>query len=285
MVYENRLPVNFSFGTLSTAAAIGDTTLSSAEFATALPAGLSTTTYVPMSVQDITTRAFEVVWVTGHAAAATTATVVRGREGATAQAWPAGTQWLVGPTVRDGILPVANRAALPTDAHTGMRCFIQDEQLTIERSAVCWGWPTAMVRATGTQTIPSELPTPLRFNVEDIDNANGHDNAVNNSRYTVKMAGWYQLSGHTSVQVGTEFHCLCSWYKNGALLPSGGGIVGPIHSTTVAGIYPAATVIASFVVGDYIELWMYQDDGQPLDTASSSVAYQPYMAIRHLGGL
>lgn len=132
MTYENRLPQNYSFGTLTQAAAISDTTLTSTDFATRLPSGLSTTNYVPMVLQDPSTGNYEVVWVNAHTASATTCTVVRGKESTSARAWANGTLWTVSPTLRDGMLPVANRAALPADPHVGMRAYIQDEQVAVE---------------------------------------------------------------------------------------------------------------------------------------------------------
>jgi hypothetical protein len=132
LTYESRLPVNYAFGVLTSAAAISDTTLTSADFATRLPSGLSTTTYVPITLQDPSTGLFEIVWANAHTAAATTCTVLRGREGTSARAWGSGTLWVVAPTLRDGVLPVANTAALPADPHVGLRAFLQDTQTRVE---------------------------------------------------------------------------------------------------------------------------------------------------------
>jgi hypothetical protein len=132
LTYESRLPVNYAFGVLTSAAAISDTTLTSTDFATRLPSGLSTTTYVPITLQDPSTGLFEIVWANAHTAAATTCTVLRGREGTSARAWGSGTLWVVAPTLRDGVLPVANAAALPADPHVGLRAFLQDTQTRVE---------------------------------------------------------------------------------------------------------------------------------------------------------
>lgn len=284
MVYENRLTVNYAFGSLSNAAAVSDTTLVSAEFATALPSALSATTYVPISLQDPNTRVCEVVWATGHTAASTSATVVRGREGLAARAWPSGTLWGITPTVRDGILQVANRAALPTDPHTGMRCWITDENLMIERSPVCWGWPMAHLRQSVAQPIPSGVPTTLQFGAEDFDNAGGHDNTTNNSRYTCKMAGWYQVAGGAGFTSGGGGYRIATLYRNGAPLL---GSVGWAVSASPGGIYTATPIRTTHVllaVGDYVELFAYQDSGTTLSTIVSS-HYESTLSVRHLGGL
>lgn len=137
MTYESRLTLNYSFGTLSAAASVSDTTLSSADFAT-LPAGLSTTTYIPITLQDPNLKVAEVVWANAHTAAATTITVLRGRESTSSRAWPSGTLWTLAPTVRDGLLSLANRAALPSDPHTGLRTYLQDEAIVVERAKSGW---------------------------------------------------------------------------------------------------------------------------------------------------
>lgn len=158
-MYETRLTLNYVFGTLTNAAAVSDTTLVSADFVP-LPAGLSTTTYVPITLQDPATKVFEVVWATGHGSGASTVTVVRAREGGSARSWPVGTLWTVAPTLRDGVLPVANRAALPTDPHGGLRAYLQDEQLILEWIVgVGWVNTVAGVGYRATQVLAADTGT------------------------------------------------------------------------------------------------------------------------------
>jgi hypothetical protein len=134
VVYEYRDPADYKFGTLSLAAAISDTTLNSANFASLVGGLLSTTRYVPMVLHDPTIPAYEVVWITAHTAAATSVTVVRGKEGTAARAWPSQTQWLIAPTIRDALAAVANAAALPSEPHTGMRALQLDTGAVVERT-------------------------------------------------------------------------------------------------------------------------------------------------------
>ncbi|MGW5720771.1 hypothetical protein ACWEVP_31680 [Amycolatopsis sp. NPDC003865] len=105
---------------------------------TALPSGLSTTMYLPITLQDPANKLYEIVWVTAHAAGSNTITVVRGKEGTAARAWPASTLWTCAPTLRDGVLSVANAAALPTDAHIGLRVCQQDTQQMLEWTTGGW---------------------------------------------------------------------------------------------------------------------------------------------------
>jgi hypothetical protein len=130
MAVYYREPADFAFGTLSVAAALGDTTLQSTQF-TSLGTGYSAganPVVLPIVLINTATPAREVVWVTGHTSASNSVTVVRGKEGTTAQAWPSGTQWICAPTVaRDG-LPYMSAATLAglTDTHAGMRALEVD---------------------------------------------------------------------------------------------------------------------------------------------------------------
>jgi hypothetical protein len=135
-----RMPSDYQFGTLGVAAAIGDTTLTSNAFAT-LPSGQTTSAVTPLVLHNPAAGTHEVVWVTAHTASATTATVVRGKESSTAQAWPTGTQWICAPTAaRDG-LPALSAAALTamTDPHVGMRA-LETDSSTVKEWTYAGGW-------------------------------------------------------------------------------------------------------------------------------------------------
>jgi len=129
-----RAPVDFGFGTISVAAAIGDTTLTSTAFA-ALPSNFSTSNVCPLNLINPSTGAREVVWITGHTAASTTVTVIRGKEGTAAAAWASGSQWVCAPTAsRDGVpLMTTTQINALTDQHVGMRV------LNTDTSSV-WEW-------------------------------------------------------------------------------------------------------------------------------------------------
>lgn len=155
--YDQRLPLDGRFGQLSGGVDALATSLTSADFA-GLPSDLSTVKYVPIVLADDSQRLFEVVWVTGHSAGSTTVTVIRGREGSTARSWGAGALWRCGPTSRDAQPLYANRAALPADAHLGMRAFLLDEGRPVVKGANGWAIASADVpfghagRAAGFQT-------------------------------------------------------------------------------------------------------------------------------------
>ena len=91
---------------------VGATTMNGAGLAD-LPA-IGATQFAAITLDPLgTAGAPEVVWVTAHTASATSATIVRAREGTTARQHASGTAWVHGPTPAD-YLTVAAAASLPS---------------------------------------------------------------------------------------------------------------------------------------------------------------------------
>lgn len=93
MANEIRVRGNLVSGTLSVALLAGDTTMSSAGLAN-LPA-ISASQHAVIIIEN------EIIYVTAHTAAATTATILRGQEGTTAAAHSLNVAWVHGPVVSD----------------------------------------------------------------------------------------------------------------------------------------------------------------------------------------
>lgn len=94
MSNEIRSRTNFVSGTLSVALSNVDTTMSSAGLASL--AVIDSTNYAAIAIEN------EIVWVTTHTAAATTATILRAQEGTSAAAHSINVAWQHGPTAFDG---------------------------------------------------------------------------------------------------------------------------------------------------------------------------------------
>lgn len=217
MTYENRYGVNYAYGVLTQAADKAAATLVSDDFINRLPTGLSTTTYVPVTLQDAATGTYEIVWVNNHAAGSNTANVLRGRESTTALTWPAGTLWIVAPTQRDGVLWVPTRSALPTDAHVGLRAIIADEQVVVE-----WvlgvGWAgTGPVAYRTNQLLAADAPSVTFVNIPptlkrlQLDWMARGTGAATYSDLRIRVnnnaTGAYYTNIHH--QVGTVINCYC----------------------------------------------------------------------------
>lgn len=228
MANESRVPLNYFSGTLTTAAAISDTTLASSAFA-ALGTGYTTGLYLPLTLGDGTN--FELVWLTGHTAASSNATVVRGKEGTSARAWPAGTQILCAPTVRDG-REVVLRANLPSDAAYGETKVVVDEGITVMKTATA-GWqaavgvanPTDFGRRTDGSTIPVSSAVMMR-----------------GGRVTANTNGSGQIAGTFEVPFPNQcFRVIPAWISGGTTNFFSLGIAAVTASGFTAFLYNSAS--------------------------------------------
>lgn len=195
--YDQRDVQDYRFGQLSSGITALDTTLASTAFA-GLPATPTTTRYIPLTIADDSLGLYETVWVTGHSAASQSVTVVRGREGSSSRAWAAGSTWRIAPTIRDVVLWVANRAALPTDGHLGMRVGLADVGQIVEKTAS--GWMQAGVqpfghlgRTAGFQAVGTGAYVVFDT-AQELIGGMTFDNA--NDCLTIPVAGLYRITGH-----------------------------------------------------------------------------------------
>lgn len=91
-----RIRADYVFGTTDAALTSSDATLSSPAL-TRLPA-VASPDVAAITLHDSAAGTYEIVHVTAHTASATMATILRGQEGSTAQAWGSGSAWLHGVT-------------------------------------------------------------------------------------------------------------------------------------------------------------------------------------------
>lgn len=133
MAGKVRLRIPNAGGTLTQACDSSDGTLYSAEFGT-FPTDLSDDFYVPISLRH-PAYGYEVAWGRAHATNGNPAlSVFRGKEATTAKPYPSGTSWMQAITPYD-VLHTCTRSTLPADAFVGMRCFLTDEVLVVERTS------------------------------------------------------------------------------------------------------------------------------------------------------
>lgn len=116
MANDKRSRTNLVAGALSAGISGADTTISSAGLAGLAVIDATNHAAITIFAADGNGRILvsEIVYVTAHTAAATTATVVRGREGTSASAWSSGATWAHAPTTRDlstGTVAFASRTA------------------------------------------------------------------------------------------------------------------------------------------------------------------------------
>jgi hypothetical protein len=136
MSFEQRQVLNYFSTSLTVAASVTDTTMRASMFT-----GLDTdfgSKYLPLVLHDDALGVYEIVAVVAHTVSSDTVTVVRGREGTTARAWPAGTRVDCAPTAYDMLL-ARNAATLPPDPYIGMRASRLDRLDVLERVNGYWG--------------------------------------------------------------------------------------------------------------------------------------------------
>lgn len=103
MANEKRSRTNLIAGALSSGMTVGDTVMSSAALADLAVIDATNHAAIILFVADSNGRitAKEIIYVTAHTAAATTATVARGQEGTVALAWASASKWVHAATAKD----------------------------------------------------------------------------------------------------------------------------------------------------------------------------------------
>jgi len=227
MVYEQRIHRDYVFGSLALAASVSDTTISSAAFAS-LGTGYTTTTYQPLVLHNPTSGLKEVVWITGHAAGSQTVTVVRGREGTTALAWPENTQVIDSVTVRD-LIRDYTRASLPADPFVGQRALVLDENVVVERTLGGWAPSTgvAIPSEFGRRTDGTAIPTWASIQARGSSGASGYSG-------TTDASGQITVT-YTAPFLNQTLAAVATWVSG---TPGGSNI----------GIYPGSFTASGFKV-------------------------------------
>ena len=135
--------------------------------------------------------------------------------------------------------------------------------------------PRAALYQTTAQSVANAVWTATSFDSTLLDTYGGHSNTTNNSRYTAQVPGWYSLRcGGGWVTGAAGGGRGASIYKNGAFYTAGAAVVGStnvIHSTPVS-------KDVFLAVGDYVELFVWQNSGGALNTAGSG-QYASWMDI------
>lgn len=124
-----------------------------------------------------------------------------------------------------------------------------------------------LVQVTTATSLTTSTWGPIGFDSSTFDNYGGHSNSTNNSRYTIQAAGKYLVSGAVSFTGSTVNARGAKVEKNGAV------VQGPysLHAATTSRSMSESTsgFIIPCSVGDYLELFGFQDTGGGLNTLIS----------------
>lgn len=139
--------------------------------------------------------------------------------------------------------------------------------------------PTALMIMTSSWSTPNNVASPLDtapWNGTQIDNWGGHSNTVNSSRYTIQVAGVYQVSALMTWTANATGVREADFQKNGSAL-AGSVAVSQVSAAQFCSVALPAYNIACDV-GDYLEVGGYQNSGAALNTVVGgcyfSVTYQ-----------
>jgi hypothetical protein len=136
--------------------------------------------------------------------------------------------------------------------------------------------PAAELRQIVAQTLTNSTGGAITFTASDVDqdyltasNA-GHSNSVNTTRYTANFPGWYQLGGVVAFVPNATGRRANWWAVNGSTLNAS----QCAYAATAASDCEVATRVkqAYLNIGDYVELFGYQESGGNLNTNTTGSA-------------
>lgn len=149
---------------------------------------------------------------------------------------------------------------------------------TVSAFAFLTAPPLCSLRQTTGQSLPNvSTSTALLFDTEDIDTDNGHSTSSNTSRYVSQTAGWYTVAGAFQIVSGAGNRRGGWWFVNGAKLNASQFFFPVASAGSPIGMAPVKKVFLN--VGDYIELFAYQDVGSP-QTCDTAAGNQPWMTVQ-----
>ena len=141
--------------------------------------------------------------------------------------------------------------------------------------------PRVKVYKTASQSIATSSWACLTWNAEAFDSDTMHDNATANSRITFTTAGTYQITYNAfwaNNATGLRNHTI---EKNGNTTQGNGTpIVEPFAISPVAASHSGASisVMASFVAGDWIQAFAWQNSGGALNLSGGSESHASFSA-------
>lgn len=138
-------------------------------------------------------------------------------------------------------------------------------------------FPLCELRQTVVQSCATGANTPINFDTEDIDSDGAHSTVTNTSRYTAQTAGWHRISGGVGITGNATGARQVAIFKNGGVNPGSAQWLNP---GAVTAAISARSKCISLVVGDFIEIVMFQTSGGALNTVVTSNDGQSNMSAQ-----
>lgn len=124
---------------------------------------------------------------------------------------------------------------------------------------------------SATQSIANDTFTARNYNTENFDTNTFHDNATNNTRFTIptNYGGKYLITAATRFATNSSGRRIVAPRKNGSTYIANTQEIG---ATSISAAEPTIvmTSIVELVAGDYVELMVYQNSGGALNIAGTT---------------
>jgi hypothetical protein len=117
---------------------------------------------------------------------------------------------------------------------------------------------------SGSQSIPSSTDTILDLGAEDYDTNTMHDNVTNNSRITIKTAGYYQIGSYIVFAANATGIRSFQIKKNG-----NAARINTQNAPSGGDCQTMGSCVLQLNVNDYIQLQVYQNSGGTLNATSA----------------
>ena len=125
-----------------------------------------------------------------------------------------------------------------------------------------------VTRATTSQSIANNTDVAVLFNNETFDTDAFHSTSTNTSRITIPSGkgGYYQFNANVTFASGTGNREL-NIFKNGARVS-----YGPFPGSSTTSTASSTSTVLAGTVGDYFEVFVFQDSGGALNLLSDGTA-------------
>ena len=134
------------------------------------------------------------------------------------------------------------------------------------------GFSGCRITRSGTLNIANNTYTAVSFNLEDFDTDSYHDTSTNNSRITIPSGkgGYFLLVGNMMWGTDNTGQRELVFYKNGAVINGN----AKLQATSSGGPALCLSIILDLAVGDYVEMYVWQNSGQQIGTNAANTVFQ-----------
>jgi len=125
------------------------------------------------------------------------------------------------------------------------------------------------------QSIPNDQTTILNtcLTIKSLDTHNGWD--ATNKRYVVQVSGKYHIYGCVCLPLGLGSHA--GWDQRwAAVFKNGVQQIQGNSACNLSGVSPMIECVLDLVVGDYIQLGVYQCSGQAMDAKWANTNFSAF---------